>query len=74
MLKTIVSRNVKEREKKFCESLPFKQELRGAFFWVETYPSSKFPRNPHCSFCVILLTNQQMDMRKNFLVEVSSLV
>ena len=71
-LKTTVSHNVKEREETILWILPLNKSYWGLFFWVETYPSSEFPGNPHSSFCVILLTNQQMDMAKTFMVEVIS--
>ena len=38
-------------------------KVNGALFWAETHPQSKFFENPLCSFCVVLLTNQQTNIR-----------
>ena len=61
-----LSRHVKRSENNIPWSVPF---YKWVLFWPETHPPSKFRGNPLNSLCnpvcVILLTNQHTDTRKN---------
>lgn len=49
-------------------SICTKSEL--GLFWAETHPPSKFRGNWLCSFCVVLLTNQQSNTTSSKLVRI----